>query len=281
MPPLWDHPSMGFLIGLVVLGVIAFGAVALGFMGWIGSSEAKTREQAPQILDDLFDGSPTVTYRTHLRALPYEVIVLGGEDRGYTLSHETDERGVKVLIFKFTDRSKVPTPPELADDATPDLPADRSGLVMMLLGVGIMISGLVLVLAAPSLAILGYVAIFVGLALAIYGEFDQRRSSNEDGATSRSRLGTGAKVLIVGVALLGLAFSCGLFSGESASSACRDLVSRTHGGDNRFVDITFTDGDFIKGRIGAYVSGEERTVGHWECSTESGDAQITFYSPAG
>lgn len=274
---------MELLIGLAVLGVIAFGVFGLGFMGWINSSGAKTREQAAQMLDGLFDGSPNVTYRTHVRALPYETVVLGADERGYTLSHETDERGVKVLIFKLTDRSKVPTAP-MPVEPTASSPADRSGTIMMLLGVGIMIAGLVLVLAAPAVAALGYLAIIAGLGLAIYGEIEQRSSSG-DGLSAtvggRAGLRTGVRALIIGLAVLAVVISCALFSGESASSACRDLVSHTHGGDNRFVDITFTDGDFIKGRIGEYVGGSERTAGHWECSTESGDARITFYSPAG
>ncbi|MGC0252622.1 hypothetical protein [Pseudactinotalea sp. Z1748] len=72
-------------------------------------------------------------------------------------------------------------------------------------------------------------------------------------------------------------------SSNSAASECRSLASDRYGGGverNRFTEITFTDGDFIKGRIGAYVNGDERIVGYWECSTESGSAVITFYSDA-
>ena len=67
------------------------------------------------------------------------------------------------------------------------------------------------------------------------------------------------------------------------TAECRQLASDRYGAgvrDNRFTEVTFTDGDFIKGRVGAYVNGGERIVGHWECTTESGSAEITFYSPA-
>lgn len=78
--------------------------------------------------------------------------------------------------------------------------------------------------------------------------------------------------------VLALASACG---GDSASE-CRRLASDTYGrGETQFTEVTFTDGDFIKGRIGAYVDGDELTVGYWECSTETGEAAITFYSPAG
>ncbi|GAA1992941.1 hypothetical protein GCM10009718_33330 [Isoptericola halotolerans] len=85
-----------------------------------------------------------------------------------------------------------------------------------------------------------------------------------------------------GLVLLLIA-SCTISSfsgGESAGSQCRSLASSTYGGDNRFTEVTFTDGDFIKGTIGQIVGGEERPYAHWECSMESGEPEITFYSPA-
>ena len=70
-------------------------------------------------------------------------------------------------------------------------------------------------------------------------------------------------------------------SNDDPATQCRTLASDTHGsGDTQFTEVTFVRDTFVKGTIGAYVNGDERTVGHWECSTESGEPVITFYSPA-
>lgn len=68
---------------------------------------------------------------------------------------------------------------------------------------------------------------------------------------------------------------------DDAASQCRELVRDHYGGDTRFVETTFTDGDFFKGIVGQYSGGDSSVVGHWECTVESGDPEITFYSPAG
>lgn len=93
-----------------------------------------------------------------------------------------------------------------------------------------------------------------------------------------------ASFAAVAITVLLVGFACANFisdSSESASSACRQLASDRYGGDNRFTEVTFTDGDFVKGRIGSYVGGSERTHAYWECSTANGRPEITFYSQAG
>lgn len=82
--------------------------------------------------------------------------------------------------------------------------------------------------------------------------------------------------VVLGAAILLSATGCG-----DNTPSCSSLARSTYSGDNRFVDVTFTKDHFVKGIVGDYVHGDKRTVGHWECSTESGEPVITFYSPAG
>lgn len=72
--------------------------------------------------------------------------------------------------------------------------------------------------------------------------------------------------------------SCTSSLSGSVVSQCRDLVVDRYGGDNRFVEVTFTDGDLIKGTIGQYLDGDESRYGHWECTVTDGQAEIAFFS---
>ncbi len=66
----------------------------------------------------------------------------------------------------------------------------------------------------------------------------------------------------------------------SASSQCKDLVrEKIATGHANFTEVTFVKDDFVKGRVGAYKSGNEETVSHWECSVKSGEPEITFQHP--
>lgn len=68
---------------------------------------------------------------------------------------------------------------------------------------------------------------------------------------------------------------------DSPAEQCESLIDEQYvpSDSARFSDVTYVEGDFVKGTVGEYVSGDARTVAHWECTTESGDPEITFYSP--
>jgi len=88
------------------------------------------------------------------------------------------------------------------------------------------------------------------------------------------------KIAVTGItaALVIPLAACG---SSSPSSQCKELVSDTYARDDtKYTEITFTDGDFIKGVIGQYVGGEDRRIAHWECDANGGEPEITFYSPA-
>lgn len=90
------------------------------------------------------------------------------------------------------------------------------------------------------------------------------------------------KAAVVAAALAALIVtgivSCTSSLSGSAVSQCRALVVDRYGGDNRFVEVTFTDGDLIKGTIGQYLDGDESRYGHWECTVTDGQAEIAFFS---
>ncbi len=91
---------MGYrIIALVIIAAL----VAIGY-GFQDMSRARRRKAAiankEAILDQTFAG-PTVTYRSTVVTLPFEVVLQGARARGYALTAQTQEPGnVKILIFE-------------------------------------------------------------------------------------------------------------------------------------------------------------------------------------
>lgn len=109
----------------------------------------------------------------------------------------------------------------------------------------------------------------------------------ESGSTVTAEERRQAKKVLIKAAVVAAAIAALIVTGMvsctsslsgSAVSQCRDLVVDRYGGDSKFVEVTFTDSDLIKGTVGQYLGGEESLYGHWECSVEDGDAEITFFS---
>lgn len=105
-------------------------------------------------------------------------------------------------------------------------------------------------------------------------------------ATKTSSKPTGCRscLLVLGVLILftlTLSFKFSL-GGSSSSADCkkkaREELSR---GDADFVEITNTSGHRVTGYVGRYAQGNAERVHNWECTTESGEAVITWYHPAG
>ena len=109
----------------------------------------------------------------------------------------------------------------------------------------------------------------------------------ESGSTVTAEERRQAKTVLIKAAVVAAAIAALIVAGivactsslsGSAVSQCRDLVVDRYGGDNRFVEVTFTDGDFIKGTISQYLDGDESRYGHWECTVTDGEAEIAFVS---
>jgi len=79
--------------------------------------------------------------------------------------------------------------------------------------------------------------------------------------------------LVLIAAVVGAPFACSSSGGGGCAAEARSRWS----GDNRFVEVTFTRGDFVKGVVKEINGGVESVVRHWECE----DGQITFSSLAG
>ena len=89
------------LLGLAVL--IGGGIVIAVFAGVfkVEGDQKKAESTAGDLLDATFDGSPVVTFKTHMRTLKYETVVAGAIARGYRLSNQAlNQHGYGSLIFE-------------------------------------------------------------------------------------------------------------------------------------------------------------------------------------
>lgn len=98
---------------------------------------------------------------------------------------------------------------------------------------------------------------------------------------TKRKSGAAQSLLITGAVFVGVVVLAWIFTGGSSpTDKCRSLVKdEIATGHATFTEVTYAKDDFVKGYVGAYKSGGEDVVSHWECSTESGDPEITFQSP--
>jgi len=94
------------LIALLLFGVGGLGLFVLVVYAGVfkvSADQAKAERNADAALDELFDGSPSVTFNGHMRSMKFATVVTGAEQRGYTLAHQAgDTNGAFTLIFKKT-----------------------------------------------------------------------------------------------------------------------------------------------------------------------------------
>ena len=93
------------LLALVVL--LGLVAVPLGVV-WLGREAKKTtekaREDAPNLLDGIFTGEPTVVHEaSNLAGLSVKELVAGGAERGYRLTSQSQGRWSTTLAFEKAD----------------------------------------------------------------------------------------------------------------------------------------------------------------------------------
>lgn len=82
---------------------------------------------------------------------------------------------------------------------------------------------------------------------------------------------------IAAIAALGVAV---IASGCSGTQSCADYVRETRSGDSRYVEQTFSDGNFHKGIVGQIINGEDSVYAYWECSLSDSGPEITMYEIA-
>lgn len=90
------------LIGVVVLGFMAFGLVGIFGLFEMNRTEKRNLANAEVALDDTFDGRPDATFRITLTSIPFATVVAGAAARGYRLAHQsgTDQYGTQTLMFE-------------------------------------------------------------------------------------------------------------------------------------------------------------------------------------
>lgn len=85
----------------MIVGLMALGVAAFFVLGNVSRRQKKAEQNADQILDTTFDGSPDVTVTVNMATLKYETFVKGAKDRGYKLAHQaSNEYGPHTLIFE-------------------------------------------------------------------------------------------------------------------------------------------------------------------------------------
>lgn len=94
------------LIAVVVVGLVLIAALAVPLaIGSLAADEKgrkRSEANAPAILDEVFDGSDSVAFKVTARTLPYEKVIIGARERGYSLLSETADSpdgDRKTLVF--------------------------------------------------------------------------------------------------------------------------------------------------------------------------------------
>lgn len=88
-----------FFIGLPLLGAW------LGFGLFVSDEKQRKRDEAnaDEILDRIFDGSPTVVHAPKDSKIGYDVLVKGAAERGYKLSHSEGPEIARTHVFDKID----------------------------------------------------------------------------------------------------------------------------------------------------------------------------------
>ena len=85
------------LVAFVIGGALITGLGGIIAIGSVSRDEKRRASLDPdRVLNELFDGDLTVTYRVLPSTLPFEAVVSGGVERGYALEGQSDG----VLVFR-------------------------------------------------------------------------------------------------------------------------------------------------------------------------------------
>jgi hypothetical protein len=107
-----DSPLLKLVVGVAVIAAVGYLVVVwmrAGVSSVSQGRDAQYREaalaNADFLLSEAFDGSPTVTYRSGPRDLPFDRVIEYGLSAGYALLSQGDEPGgVRVLVFQRARR---------------------------------------------------------------------------------------------------------------------------------------------------------------------------------
>lgn len=94
----------------VICGIGLFFWMCVWFFRQVGKETKINNANPEQTFDELFDGTPHVSYRVHMASIPYDKVVIGAAERGYELASDSgaDRYGTQTLVFKKTDSGLQP-----------------------------------------------------------------------------------------------------------------------------------------------------------------------------
>lgn len=92
------------MVLIVLGGIVLFFWMCVWFFREVGKETKINNANPEQTFNELFDGTPHVSYRVHMASIPYDKVVIGAAERGYELASDSgaDRYGTQTLVFKKT-----------------------------------------------------------------------------------------------------------------------------------------------------------------------------------
>lgn len=90
---------MEFLIGLLVVVLLAMFFGVLWVVARGGKMDREAAERAPEILDDVFTGEDQVAYWRGIGGLTTDALLTAASERGYALTHTAERNSGTTFVF--------------------------------------------------------------------------------------------------------------------------------------------------------------------------------------
>lgn len=97
---------MEYLFGMLCIGGIAGIVLAFWFAAKASKKKDEAKANAPELLDQLFNGDAVVTYTAGFAALDVSDVIKGAIERGYVLAHQGEKNSYGMVELVFTKASE-------------------------------------------------------------------------------------------------------------------------------------------------------------------------------
>lgn len=89
------------LVFVLLLGIAALGVAGFTYLFRAEAAQKKAEANADALLDEMFDGRPTVSVQLHVKSLKYATVVEGATARGYrVLDGSALTNGYGTIVFE-------------------------------------------------------------------------------------------------------------------------------------------------------------------------------------
>lgn len=89
------------LILLFVFALMALGVLGVAVIVSAGRQQKRAEGQAPELLDDLFDGDDQVVFRETYVSLSSDTVIAGAKSRGYRVADiSTRDGNLSTIVFE-------------------------------------------------------------------------------------------------------------------------------------------------------------------------------------